>query len=80
MEDSKKSGRRSMGGGLEEGVSSREVMTDKTLRDEDKKSQAPKSSSESVGDGMTIKQQSQRKGLPLWWAFFLNSIWRYEYD
>ena len=56
MEDSKKSGRRSMGGGLEEGVSSREAITDKTLRDEDKKSQAPKSSSESVGDGMTIKQ------------------------
>lgn len=70
MEDSKKSGRRSMGGGLEEGVSSREVITDKTLRDEDKKSQAPKSSSESVGDGMTIKQQSQRKGLPRWQAFF----------
>ena len=46
MEDSKGS-RRSMGGGLEEGVSSREVISDKTLRDEDKKSQAPKSSSES---------------------------------
>lgn len=52
----KESNRRSMGGGLEEGVSSQEKITDKTLRDEDKKSQAPKSSSESVGDGMTIKQ------------------------
>ncbi|MES0327083.1 MAG: hypothetical protein ABUK13_02720 [Gammaproteobacteria bacterium] len=52
----KESNRRSMGGGLEEGVSSQEKITDKTLRDEDKKSQAPKSSSESVGHGMTIKQ------------------------
>lgn len=52
----KESNRRSMGGSLEEGVSSREKISDKTLRDEDKKSQAPKSSSESVGDGMKIVQ------------------------
>lgn len=56
MEDSKKTSRRSMGGGLEEGVSSRETISDKTIRGEDPKSQAPKSSSESVGGGMTIKQ------------------------
>lgn len=48
--------RRSMGGSLEEGVSSRETFKDKGLRDEDPKSQAPKSSSESIGDGMTIVQ------------------------
>ncbi len=49
-------GRRSMGGSLEDGVSSRSVISDHTLRGEDPKSQAPKSSSESVGDGMTIVQ------------------------
>lgn len=57
MENSKNSGsRRSMGSGLEEGVSSQEKITDKTLRDEDKASGRPKASSESIGDGMTIKQ------------------------
>jgi hypothetical protein len=55
MENSKGK-RRSMGGGLEEGVSSREVISDKTPRAEDKASGRPKSTSESVGDGMTIKQ------------------------
>ncbi len=79
MEDSKKTARRSMGGGLEEGVSSREVISGKTLRDEDKKSQAPKSSSESVGEGMTIKQQSQMKRPAGGGRPFFNLIWRYEY-
>ena len=56
MKKGSKGGRRSMGGSLEDGVSSREVFKDKGLRGEDPKSQAPKSSSENVGDGMTIVQ------------------------
>ena len=48
----------SKGGSLQEGASSVVKIPDgdKTLRDEDPKSQKPKSSSESVGNGMTIKQ------------------------
>lgn len=47
--------RRSMGGGLEEGVSSQEKIGSKTIRDEGQ-GQRPKSSSESCGEGMTIVQ------------------------
>ncbi len=54
--ESKSKGRRSMGGSLEQGVSSREVIKSKAPRGEDAKMQAPKSSSESVGGGMTIVQ------------------------
>ena len=48
--------RRSMGSGLEEGVSSQETINKTTLRGEDKESGRPKSGSESIGDGMSIKQ------------------------
>lgn len=48
--------RRSMGGSLEEGVSSRSKIKVEPLRGEDSKSQAPVSTSESIGDGMTIVQ------------------------
>jgi len=46
----------SKGGSLEEGASSVEKITDKTLRGEDKKSQRPKSTTESCGNGCKIKQ------------------------
>lgn len=48
----------SKSGNLQEGCSSVTKIpdADKVTRAEDKKSQAPKSSSESVGNGMTIKQ------------------------
>lgn len=49
--------RRSMGGSLEEGVSSREAFKDKGLRGGGKKTGIPSSrKSESVGDGMSIVQ------------------------
>ncbi len=47
----------SKGGSLQEGASSVVKITDnKMLRDEDKASQRPKSSTEDVGGGMKIKQ------------------------
>lgn len=56
MKGGNKGKRRSMGGSLEDGVSSRETFKDKYLRDEDPKSQQPKSGSEDIGDGMSIVQ------------------------
>jgi len=47
----------SKGGSLQEGASSvKKITGNETLRPEDKASGRPKSSSESVGNGMTIKQ------------------------
>lgn len=55
--DKKSNGRRSMGGSLEEGVSSRKAFKDNGLRGEGDKTGIPSGrKSESVGDGMSIVQ------------------------